>query len=133
MRLSKSLAKKLVTNGETDSYTILGHICVRPYNALSVFPNESFRELRPWGKYFTHTQIKPPVPSDVVDHECPCSAAVVGAGDSPEALLSRCVPNLQLDLLAAHLNYPCTKLYANCMGAVCHDWGGKSEVITNSV
>lgn len=83
-------------------------------------------ELTSWGKCISHTHwwsLKHPVPSDVVDHECPCSSAVVGAGDSPEALLSCCVPNLKLDLLAANLNYSCTKLHTDCMGAVRHDWG----------
>lgn len=78
----------------------------------------------------TLTHIKHPVPSDVVDHECPCSSAVVGAGDSPEALLSRCVPNLQLDLLAAHLNYPRTKLHTNRMGTVRHDWGEEVKLLS---
>lgn len=67
---------------------------------------------------------KHPVPSDVVDHERSCSSAVVRAGDSPEALLTRCVPDLQLDLLAAHLDYPRTKLHTDRMGTVCHDWRG---------
>lgn len=70
---------------------------------------------------------KHPLPSNVVDHERPCSSAVVGAGDGPEALLSRRVPDLQLDLLAAHFDYPRTKLYTDCVGAVRHDCGAKKK------
>lgn len=63
-------------------------------------------------------------PGDVVDHERPGSAAVVGAGDGPEALLPRRVPDLQLDLLAAHFDDPRAELHADCVGAVRHDCGG---------
>lgn len=63
-------------------------------------------------------------PGDVVDHERPGGAAVVGAGDGPEALLSRRVPDLQLDLLAAHFDYPRAELNADRVGAVRHDCRG---------
>lgn len=63
------------------------------------------------------------LPGDVVDHERPCGSAVVGAGDGPEALLPCRVPDLQLDLLAAHLDDSCTELHADRMGAICHDCG----------
>lgn len=62
------------------------------------------------------------LPGNVVDHKSACGTAVVGAGDGPETLLSCRVPNLQLDFLSAHLDYPCTKLHADCMRAVCHNW-----------
>lgn len=75
-------------------------------------------------KHAIYEALKHLVPSDVVDHERSCSSAVVRAGDSPEALLTCCVPDLQLDFLATHLDYPRTKLHTNRMGTVCHDWRG---------
>lgn len=73
------------------------------------------------------------LPSNVVNHERPCGSAVVGAGDGPEALLSRRVPDLQLDLLTAHLDYPRTKLYTDCVGAVRHDCGAKKTNKTSQL
>ena len=62
------------------------------------------------------------VPGDVVDHECSSGPPVIAACDGPEALLARRVPDLQLDLLAAHLDYPRAKLHADRVGAVRHDY-----------
>lgn len=80
--------------------------------------------------FASHTLVhrKHPVPSDVVDHERSCSSAVVRAGDSPETLLTRRVPDLQFDLLAAHLDYPRTELHTDRMGTVCHDWRGERRL-----
>lgn len=72
------------------------------------------------------------LPGNVVDHKCPCSPAVVGAGDGPEALLPCCVPNLQLDFLSAHLDYPRPKLHADCMRAVCHNWTTRKKTLVRS-
>lgn len=109
------------------------HVSIKCTKWLSHTSHESFGvKLRPCSNNnlpHSLTHSKHPVPGDVVDHERPCSSAVVGAGDGPEALLSRCVPNLQLYLLAAHLDYPCTKLHANRMGAVRHDWGEEERLL----
>ena len=43
---------------------------------------------------------------DVVHQHDAHGAAVVGRGDGPEPLLSRRVPNLQLDLLPVQLDCP---------------------------
>ncbi len=60
-------------------------------------------------------------PGDVVDHEGAGGAAVVGARDSPESLLSCGVPDLQLDLLPGDLDDSRTELNADGVRAVRHD------------
>lgn len=40
------------------------------------------------------TQTLLPLPGDVVDHESSCCSSVVASCDSPESLLSCCIPNL---------------------------------------
>lgn len=63
----------------------------------------------------------PPLPGDVIHHEGPGGAPVVRAGDGPEALLARRVPDLQLHLLAMDLHDPGAKLHADGVRAVGHD------------
>lgn len=67
------------------------------------------------------------VPGDVVDHQRSGRAAVVRTRHGPEALLSGRVPDLQLDFLAAHLDYPRAELDADGVGAVGHDCVAERE------
>mmetsp|Transcript_11611 Transcript_11611/g.46911 ORF Transcript_11611/g.46911 Transcript_11611/m.46911 type:complete len:207 (-) Transcript_11611:180-800(-) len=53
------------------------------------------------------------VVGDVVHQQDAHSSTVVGSGDSPESLLSSCVPNLQLDTLAIKLNCANLEIDAN--------------------
>ena len=55
--------------------------------------------------------IKTIIVSDIVDHDDPVGAAVVGRSDRAEALLACCIPDLELDGLAIQLN--CADLEVN--------------------
>ena len=55
----------------------------------------------------THIHTHTPPPGDVIDQDAASGAAVVGAGDGAETLLTCCVPNLQLNLLTANLGETC--------------------------
>ena len=57
---------------------------------------------------------------DVVDEHDTHGSAVVGRGDGPESLLSRCVPDLQLDLLAVELDRPDLEVDACEREVVCY-------------
>lgn len=52
----------------------------------------------------TRRTVKRPLVGDVVDEEDAHGAAVVGGGDGAEALLTGCVPDLELDALAVQLD-----------------------------
>lgn len=62
------------------------------------------------------------LPGDVVHHESAGGSSVVAASDCAESLLARRVPDLQLHLLPAHLDYPCAELHPDRVRAVRHDW-----------
>lgn len=102
------------------------HIMCKVHNAnfIIFFTSESCRKCK--------ERRTSSLPGNVVDHKCPCSPAVVGAGDGPEALLSCRVPNLKLDFLSAHLDYPCPELHADCMRAVCHNWTTRKKTDVRS-
>ncbi len=61
------------------------------------------------------------VPGDVVHHQRSRRSSVVAACDGSEALLTRRVPDLQLDLLTADLDDPGTELHADGVRTVGHD------------
>ena len=57
--------------------------------------------------------IKGGAAADIIHHECPHSASIVGRSNCPEALLAGSVPYLSLDLLSIDLHALRLKLHPN--------------------